>query len=502
MSYTHRDAVSNHGRWAFYPIPKERRKGRPFPGGPGKKESPIENIRKKRPAPSPATHHRICENVPWEPEEILSLLEKDPSSFRALIDRKDTLGWSFIPWRIERVIEDDGRDRKSPSFEALSAILQSIRLPAEHSVTPEDGDVPPFARGYVVLVPFEWGEIHEPSGGPFRHPDVPFLMAECSEVVAYHHKSRTLWIPPSCPYEPSGLAPAAEPAPDPSFSGSVRLESSMTFGEYRERFELLKEDIRAGRFFQINYALSFSGVPDGPLDLPSLYRSLARMNPGPGMGYFAWKDRAFLSNSPERLLTVRNGWITTSPIAGTRPVESPHPGEAEAFANDPKERAEHVMTVDILRNDLGRVCLPGTVEVPRFLAIERYAHLLHLVSDIRGRSVPSLSFHDLLEAVFPGGSVTGAPKREVRKAIGEVEGRPRNYYCGSFGFLSSSGIWDLNLLIRTLFISPEGFRLPVGSGIVADSDPRREYDEIHAKARTFLERLNAQERIHRKGGRP
>lgn len=398
-------------------------------------------------------------------------------------------------------MENDGRDRQSPSFEALSDALRSIRLPAEGTGRPEDDSLPPFARGYVVLVPFEWGEYYEPSGGPFRHPDVPFLIAECSEVVAYHHKSRTLWVPPSCPYVPSSLAPAVEPAPDAAFAGTVRLEPSMRFGEYRERFELLKEDIRSGRFFQLNFALSFSGVPEGPLDLPSLYRSLARMNPGPGMGYFAWKDRAFLSNSPERLLTVRDGWITTSPIAGTRPAESPRPGEAEAFSNDPKERAEHVMTVDILRNDLGRVCLPGTVEVPRFLAIERYAHLLHLVSDVRGRSVPSLSFLDLLEAVFPGGSVTGAPKREVRKAIGEIEGRPRGYYCGSFGFLSSSGVWDLNLLIRTLFVSPEGFRLPVGSGIVADSDPRREYDEIFAKARAFLDRLNAQAGIRKIGAR-
>lgn len=392
-----------------------------------------------------------------------------------------------MPWRVGRILEDDGQDPGSPSFKALCQALDAIRLPAP----PENPDpaTPPFTGGHVVLLPFEWGEIHEPSGGPFRHPRVPLVLAECTEVVAYHHKSRTLWVPPSCPYVPDDRMSGGIPEKAHLGSDPVILTPSLSFEAYRDRFDDVLEAIRAGRFFQLNFALSFEGIPPGPLDLLALYRALSRSNPGPGMGYFSWKGRTLVSNSPERLLTVQDGWITTSPIAGTRPVENPRPGESDAFTADPKERSEHVMTVDILRNDLGRVSLPGSVSVPRFLAVERYAHLLHLVSDVRGRAVSGLSFGSLLEAVFPGGSVTGAPKREVRKTIGALEGRPRDYYCGSLGFLSDTGVWDLNLLIRTLFVSPEGLSLPVGSGIVADSDPLREYEEIHAKARTFLERL-------------
>lgn len=463
----------------------ERRKGTPVPARPPSEERPI-----KEPISSPSTRHRVYENVPWNPWEILSSPERDPSSLWALIDRKATLGWSFIPWRVGRILEDDGKDPGSPSFAALFRALDAIRLPDPPETV--DPAIPPFAGGHVVLVPFEWGELHEPSGGPFRHPRVPMVLAECTEVVAYHHKSRTLWLPPSCPYVPSETGSDGGPGPDSPFRCPVRLTPSLAFEAYQDRFAAVQEAIRSGRFFQLNLALSFEGTPDVPLDLIALYRALSGSNPGPGMGYFSRKGRTLVSNSPERLLTVQDGWITTSPIAGTRPAENPRPGESVAFTSDPKERSEHVMTVDILRNDLGRVSIPGTVEVPRFLAVESYAHLLHLVSDVRGRAVSGLTFRALLDAVFPGGSVTGAPKREVRKTIGELEGHPRDYYCGSLGFLSDTGVWDLNLLIRTLFVSPEGLNLPVGSGIVADSDPLREYEEIHTKARAFLERFGGE----------
>ncbi len=149
------------------------------------------------------------------------------------------------------------------------------------------------------------------------------------------------------------------------------------------------------------------------------------------------------------------------------------------------------MTVDLLRNDVGRVCRPGSVHVPRFLAVERYAHLRHLVSDVAGTLLARISLWEILKAIFPGGSVTGAPKIAVRKEIAQLETSPRGYYCGTLGIWDPNGFADFNILIRTLIRNGNSITLPAGSGIVADSEPGREYREGRAKARTILENLGA-----------
>ncbi|MHB1286092.1 MAG: anthranilate synthase component I family protein [Leptospirales bacterium] len=426
---------------------------------------------------------RTLRNVSWDPVSILAFVDRDPQMPKIVLDRRETLGWSFIPWVIDSVLESDGLD----PCHSIESILRAIRIPPAPGPLPHTEIVPPFQSGHVMLIPFEWGEQFEPSLGPHSSRGIPMILAHCREIISYHHPSRTLFLPPGCPYQPSPKqTPPRQKPPKP-----IILEPSLSLQEYALRVEHIQDAIGRGDYFQLNFAMTFDGSLEGAVNAPELYESLSRVNPSPGMGFFSWGSLTIVSNSPERLATIRHGKIITTPIAGTFPSTPEETDPTSKFLSDPKEKAEHIMTVDLLRNDLGRICLPGTIELPRLLAVERYAHLYHLVSDIRGTLRPSLSAWELLGAIFPGGSVTGAPKRAVRKEIGLLEEKPRRYYCGSLGFLGDSGFWDLNLLIRTLFINGNRLSLPVGSGIVSDSDPRREYREIQAKARTFLERLGS-----------
>ncbi|MHB8422421.1 MAG: anthranilate synthase component I family protein [Leptospirales bacterium] len=437
---------------------------------------------------------RSIRNLPWDPAAILSSSSRDPTLPKIILDRRDTLGWSFIPWRFDSILKDDGFGHSRYSLfshrgyrDQPKDILKGIRIPAKRTHLSSSLEIiPPFSNGYFLLLPFEWGEQFQPSGTPHTSRGFPLILADCPEVISYHHDSRTLFLPPSCPDPPF----KALRTPDRKPSSPIALHPSLSFEEYCIRLERIGNAIGRGDYFQLNFAITFDGfLLEREIDPLSLYISLSRINPSPGMGYFSWGGTTIVSNSPERLATIWDGQIITTPIAGTSPIfegiENPH----SQFLSDPKEKAEHIMTVDLLRNDLGRICESGSITVDRLLSVERYAHLYHLVSDIQGTLRSDLSAWELLSAIFPGGSVTGAPKTAVRKAIGHLEEKPRGYYCGTFGFLDRSGCWDLNLLIRTLFITGNRLSLPIGSGIVADSNPEREYREVHVKAATFLNRL-------------
>jgi len=200
------------------------------------------------------------------------------------------------------------------------------------------------------------------------------------------------------------------------------------------------------------------------------------------------------SSSPERLLLVRDGVISTRPIAGTRPRSDDRGNDdilsAELIAH-PKERAEHVMLIDLERNDLGRVCEPGSVDVDEMMVLESYAHVHHIVSNVRGRLRDDVSPGDAIRAVFPGGTITGCPKVRCMEIISELENGSRGAYTGSFGYLNLDGSMDLNILIRTIVIHGNEVSLRAGAGIVADSEPQAELAETRAKAKGLLEALSS-----------
>jgi len=422
------------------------------------------------------TSYHVVEDVPFFPEKwLFTMRSLFPSLPMAHFPREENWGWSFIPWGLSPLDHQE--------------ILAVLRKPLAREKKKPDPERPFFSDGYVFLVPFTGIDPDDLS---------KTIVCRYRSSVCYEHRSRRLFIPDSL-YVSAKQAGCWDDAGFPGHSlPRVALFSGISRERYRENVLKVLAGIREGRFYQVNLAIDFYGKDPG-LDPVVLHDLLLKANPSPGSALYIGESRWLVSNSPERLFSLSEGTITTSPIAGTLPLrgekfqnENAHgdgPGE-EMFRGDPKEHAEHVMTVDLLRNDLGQICRPSSIYLPRFLGVERYRHLWHLVSDVKGDLIPGLGLGEILGAMMPGGSVTGAPKRAVTKEIMELEGSPREYYCGSLGLLDPErGLADFNLLIRTVFQENGRIRIPVGSGLVADSDPEREYDEILAKLRVISDVL-------------
>jgi anthranilate synthase component 1 len=253
-----------------------------------------------------------------------------------------------------------------------------------------------------------------------------------------------------------------------------------------------KDYIAAGDIFQANLSRRWSFTVDTKLCSDAIYANLCKSNPAPFAGLAYWQDTAIVSSSPERLLSVRNRIISTRPIAGTRPRSMDPQKDTMLSAeliSHPKERAEHVMLIDLERNDLGRVCKAGTVEVDEMMVVESYAHVHHIVSNVRGLLRKNVTPGQTIRAIFPGGTITGCPKVRCMEIIAELEQGPRGAYTGSFGYLNRDGNLDLNILIRTIVIHGNSIDLRAGSGIVADSDPQAELNETRVKAKGMTQAL-------------
>ncbi len=256
---------------------------------------------------------------------------------------------------------------------------------------------------------------------------------------------------------------------------------------YQQAFAHVQAHLHAGDCYQVNLAQQFHARLRG--DSWPLFARLVQLSPAPFAAYLHLPWGTILSASPERFLAVRAGQVSTEPIKGTRP-RSRDPGQDAAWAaelcHSAKDRAENVMIVDLLRNDLGKVCLPGSIQVTALCELRRYAQVQHLVSRISGQLAPGQDALSLLRATLPGGSVTGAPKRKAMEIIDRLEPARRGVYCGSIGYLSQDGQMDSNIAIRTLTTQAGTLRFWAGGGIVADSQARAEYAECYAKAQTLL----------------
>jgi anthranilate synthase component 1 len=267
--------------------------------------------------------------------------------------------------------------------------------------------------------------------------------------------------------------------------------------QYLWRVHRAKEYVRAGDIYQANLSRPWDVVVRDTDDTDAavaaaLYERLRAANPAPFAALAQWQGIAILSSSPERLVRVEGDRVDTRPIAGTRP-RSRDParerGEMSELAAHPKERAEHIMLIDLERNDLGRVCEAGTVRVDELMTIESYQHVHHIVSNVSGVLLPTVTPIGAVRAVFPGGTITGCPKFRCMQIIAELEGEGRGAYTGSLGYLTREGRLDLNILIRTMTLRGRALSFRAGAGIVADSDPERELAETRAKARGLLAAL-------------
>ncbi len=289
-----------------------------------------------------------------------------------------------------------------------------------------------------------------------------------------------------------------DPSPDVYFLSEDAdfrgVESNFTREEYETAVEKAKEYIYAGDAFQV--------VPSQRFSLPlccspfNVYRSLRSENPSPYMFFLRFDDLCLIGSSPEPMVCQRGGRAVIRPIAGTRP-RGRTPREDAALAEellaDAKERAEHVMLVDLARNDLGRVCAPGTVRVERMMEVERFSHVMHLVSEVSGELRPGYGNRELLRSAFPAGTVSGAPKIRACQIIDELEKDRRGPYAGAVGYISYGGDMDTCIAIRTIVAHGGHAYVQAGGGVVADSDPAREYEETRNKARALLRALRLAE---------
>lgn len=281
------------------------------------------------------------------------------------------------------------------------------------------------------------------------------------------------------PYTPTEIACDAleEEAPEQYLNGVAQI----------------KRYIQEGDVFQVNLARRWQGKLQG--NASALYHALTRSNPAPFGGLANLGQGAHIvSSSPERLVRVRHGVIETRPIAGTHPRSTDPTQDLQLKAqllSTAKERAEHIMLVDLERNDLGRICKPGSVTVPALLDVATYAHVHHLESTVRGELRPEISPVDTLRALFPGGTITGCPKVRCMQILRELERAPRLAYTGSMGYLNLDGSMDFNILIRSFMLQNQALSFWAGGGIVADSVPEQELQETRAKAKGLLRALNS-----------
>ncbi len=272
---------------------------------------------------------------------------------------------------------------------------------------------------------------------------------------------------------------------------SNNIKSNLSSNEYVNMVKKAKRYIYEGDIYQANIAQRFDTEFRG--DQLELYLELRMLNPAPFSGFLRFLDFSIISSSPERLIKVQGDKLETRPIAGTRPrglnIEKDTALTQDLFLNE-KERAEHLMLVDLERSDMGRVCEEGSVVVTELMILEQYSHVSHIVSNIIGKLKPNISVHDLLKALFPGGTITGCPKIRCMEIINELEPLDRGPYSGSFGYIGFSRQLDLNILIRTILVKDGKAYFHVGAGIVADSDPDNEYAETLSKAAAMIEVLS------------
>lgn len=357
----------------------------------------------------------------------------------------------------------------------------------------------PFRGGWLLYLSYELAAYIEPSLHSPQPAHGPIAQAiRVPAAIIVEHSSARAWIVAEAAHRSlivqieADIAAISNPQPlhGPVLIGAVEEDAPSA---YLHAVEKALQYIAAGDVYQANLSRAWRARVAPEARAHHIYERLRRTNPAP-FGALAQLDGlSIISSSPERLVEVQNHSISTRPIAGTRPRGGDAHSDrdlARELRAHPKERAEHIMLIDLERNDLGRICQAGSVEVDEFMALESYAHVHHIVSNVRGQLRADITPGQVIAAVFPGGTITGCPKVRCMQIIGELEAEPRGAYTGSLGYLNLDGSMDLNILIRSLELRGDSLVLRAGAGIVADSIPERELEETRAKARGVLRALS------------
>jgi len=368
-----------------------------------------------------------------------------------------------------------------------------------HPASPAQSDHElPFTGGWLCAIAYELGGLFEPSVGLGEDPDFPVAWLARIPAAILHERGsgRCVLVAESGQTAlidalARDLAQGQPAVPALPQAASVHEDDPADFLEGVAR---IQDYIRAGDVFQVNLSRGWQAEFAAPVAPASLLAQLMQKNPAPFSALLQMDDWAIVSSSPERLVRLgRAGVLETRPIAGTHPRSEDAQEDAalrERLQAHPKERAEHVMLVDLERNDLGRVCEPGSVKVDALMEIASYRHVHHIESTVRGRLRQGMTVFDALRAVFPGGTITGCPKVRTMQIIRELERTPRRSYTGSVGYINRDGSFDFNILIRSFLLRGRAVSFRAGAGIVADSVAARELDETRAKARGLLRALD------------
>lgn len=422
---------------------------------------------------------------PAAPGGRFDILSSDPL-YTLTIDSAGTRCEPFLPLPAGR-------------FQAQQALLEHAvanHLPRISSGLAKRTEALPFLGGLLGYWSYTLADEHERDLGhrpPRPGPGLPQARLGIHDwALVQDHAAERAFLVASAERREDVLTwlEADSPAPDDDFSLTTPFRPDFDRAGYGERFRRVIDYLHAGDCYQINLTQRFTARYRG--DPWHAYRRLRQATPTPFGGYLAHGDQAILSLSPERFLSAVDGEVETRPIKGTRARGATAEEDvrlARELQRSAKDRAENVMIVDLLRNDLGRVCRPGSVHVPQLCGLESYANVHHLVSVVRGELAARTKPLELLAAAFPGGSITGAPKRRAMQIIDELEPSTRSVYCGSLGYLDRRGRLDTSIAIRTVVADGDTLHIWGGGGLVADSDEDAEYHETLTKIGRLMRAL-------------
>lgn len=384
-------------------------------------------------------------------------------------------------------------------LEALRAAWVEARVPFSPDTSL------PFTGGWFVYLGYELAGAIEPKLNlPPSGDRLPIALARrCPGAALIDHQEQTAWLVAETTglleemFVGIGSSPGPEhPSPwrPEGFGGRpgggpiLQLECDNP-NHFLAGVDRIREYIRAGDVFQVNLSRGWRAAGDAALNPADVFGRLSASNAAPFAGLARLPGGTVISSSPERLVEIRGNHVQTRPIAGTRPrgrSNSDDQALSRELIGHPKERAEHIMLIDLERNDLGRVCETGSVKVSELMVIESYAHVHHIVSNVQGRLRAGITPPEVIAAVFPGGTITGCPKVRCMEIIAELEGVGRSFYTGTMGYLGRDGGLDMNILIRSMMVADNEITFRTGAGIVADSEPEAELAETEAKAKGML----------------
>jgi anthranilate synthase component 1 len=458
-------------------------------------------------------------SVDFEP---LRLIAQFPESYPGLLESSALAArgrFDILPMTAGECLQLRGGDLTGPCAERSTGFLDALHAwwTTLKSTSTSTSPPVPFTGGWLLYLGYELAAEIEPRLRlPPSADSVTALAIRAPAAWIRDRGSGQAWL--VAEPQGAGLLDEFEERVRRLVASAPPRAEPPTHAPAHARFEIHDEDpacflagvarsleyIAAGDVYQVNlsrqWRVSFGA--DAARSVPGataadIYERLRSTNPSPFAAFLQHEGFSLMSSSPERLLAIRDGTVSTRPIAGTRPRGSTAERDAQLIASllaNEKERAEHIMLIDLERNDLGRVCEAGSVRVDEFMTVETYAHVHHIVSNISGRLRADVSPVDAIRALFPGGTITGCPKVRCMEIIAELEASGRGAYTGSIGYLNRDGSCDLNILIRTLTaeVTPRGSTLSfrAGAGIVADSEPLQELDETRAKAKGMLRALD------------